>query len=127
MRDPRKKKLRDLRRKLKSCQRPHVWKLFALYHPEWSDRDPNTGKINWVKWCIPGFHEEARTQETLWKIRICGYEPYWVGAPPAHFRRSENRLHRVRQKAILYRAWKEGDWDDVLFLPERRTVRWDWW
>ena len=127
MRDPRKKKLRDLRRKLKSCQRPHAWKLFALYVPEWSDHNPHTGQLDWKKWDIPGFYEESQKQESIWLYCICGYEPYWDGSPPAWYRRMHNRLRRARQKEAFRQACRDGDLDDFSVNPEHRSIRWDWW
>lgn len=124
MRDSYRKKLRDLRRKLKSCQRPH--ELFARYFPEWSDRNPCTGQIDWEKWSIPGFHAESCNREKAWKLQICGYEPYWQSGPPAWYRRDRNRQLRTRQKAALHKAFREDDWDDFL-LPGRQDIDWLWW
>ena len=127
MQDPRRKKLLDLRRKFKTVQRPSVWKMFAIYFPELSDRNPHTGQINWEKW---GSHAEGREcdlQERLWLQSVCGYEPYWEGAPPAWYRRAANRLVRARESASLRCAIRDDELDDISPLPRKRTIRWLWW
>ncbi|MHA2279399.1 MAG: hypothetical protein ACXAC5_00710 [Promethearchaeota archaeon] len=127
MRDPYKKKLRDLRRKLRSVQRPYGWKLFAQYFPEWSDRNPHNGQIDWVKWRLPGFHEESRNRKQAWYLRICGYDPSWQGSPPAWFRRDRNRQLRTRQKAAVSKAFRDGSWDDFILPRNRHDIGWLWW
>ena len=116
-----------MRRKLKSCQRPNGWKLFAQYCPDLSDRNPCTGQINWTKWSIPELYEESRNQEKEWKLRICGYEPYWQPSAPAWYRRERNRQLRTRQKAVLNKAIQEDDWDNFILPRGRNDINWLWW
>lgn len=43
---------------------------------------------------------------------------------PSHFRRRHNRFRKAEAKKILHQILKGRE---VEFVPEKRTVRWDYW
>ena len=120
MRDPYRKKQRDLRRAARSAQRPRIYNLFDVYHPEYKEFDRSYRSIDWH------IYYDAQYD---WVNRIAGdCCPSWGGGGvPACFRRDENRKLRTRQKAALLKAAAEGNWDDFLLPLNRRNIRWLYW
>ena len=118
MRDPYRKKQRDLRRAVRSALRPRIYDLFDVYNPEYKEFDRSYLSTDWHIY---------RDAPNDWVNRIAGdCRPGWGGVP-AHFRRDQNRKLRTRQKAAFNRAVAEGNWDDF-FLPKgRRNIRWLYW
>lgn len=124
MSKPYNKKLRDLRRKFKSGQRPHPWKLFSRYSPL-SDRDLN-GDIDWAKWDIPGFIKLSSNAESFWVNHVCGHKLHEVPAPPSWFRRQLNRLLRAQQKSAFRQALRDDNWE--IPIPDHiRNCRYLWY
>lgn len=117
MRDPYRKKQRDLRRVARSAQNPRIYDLFDVYHPEYKEFDRSHRSADW--------HVYYDAQHD-WVNRIADCRPGWGGVP-ASFRRDENRKLRTRQKAALNKAVGEGNWDDFLLPLGRRNIRWLYW
>jgi hypothetical protein len=117
MRDPYKKKLRDLRRIARSGGYSSIFRLFDKYHPEIAELDNS-----------PCSSQEWQAYSDLkygWAQRMAGYWDALGGAPPASFRRMLNRELRTKQKAAFYKAVKNEEWD-IFIPPHRRTCRWLW-
>ena len=113
MRDPRKKKHRDLRRIALSAHRPSIFSLFDIYHPEYKKYD------NISDWQI---HWNA---QWAWINRIVGGDLPGCGVP-AWYRRAHNSQLRTRQKAALHKAFREDDWDGLSLPRGRRDIGWLW-
>ena len=118
MRDPYRKKQRDLRRIARSAQRPRIYDLFDVYHPEYKGYDTSRREDDWRIY---------RNAQNEWVARVAGGDrPGWGGVP-ASFRRDRNRQLRTRQKAALNRAFSEGDWDDFSSPRGRHDIAWLYW
>lgn len=119
MRDPYCKKQRDLRRVARSAQRPDVYDLFDVYHPEYKECEKSYFFIDWQA------HSNA---QSAWVSRLAGGARFTgMSGVPAWFRRDRNRQLRTQQKAALYKAFCEDDWDDFSLLHGRHDIRWLWW
>lgn len=118
MRDPYRKKQRDLRRAARSDQLPHIYSLFDVYHPEYKEYDTSHYNQDWqIYW----------NAKWDWVHHIAGdNSPGWGGVPSG-FRRDRNRQLRTRQKAALSRVFREGDWDDFSLPRGRRDIAWLYW
>lgn len=131
MRDPRKKKARDLRRIARSDMN-RILSLFDIYHPEIkqlveeAERRLRVDRRRFWWWLTPEWHY-YQDQKHEWATKIAGYWDAIGGAPPAWFRRSYNRQLRSRQKAALDRAIRDDALDDFLMPRERCNIRWEWW
>ncbi len=116
MRDPYRKKQRDLCRVARSAQNPRIYDLFDVYNPEYKELDRSFRREDWrVYW-------DARDD---WVSRFTGGVP--TGGVPASFRRDRNRALRIRQKAALSKAYREDDWDDFSLPCGHRDVRYLYW
>jgi len=132
MRDPRKKKLRDLRRIARSRgYNPSIYDLFDKYHPEVRQilekaetRFYAEGRCGF--WLEPEyrFYNNSKYE---WVTKIAGYWDAVGGAPPSWFRRSCNCQRRARQNEALRCAERDDAWDGFLLPREYRDVRWNWW
>jgi len=123
-RDPRKKKLRDLRRAGRNdfC-RPRLYRLFDRLHPEY---DHITDFRKWrYRLLYPGEWERYYNAQRAWVRSIIG--PGYYGSPPSHYRRDSNRLRRHRQKQALRRAIENDTLEDFSMPRERKDVGWDYW
>lgn len=118
MRDPCRKKQRDLRRIARSAQRPRIDDLFDVYYPEYKEYDHGYCSQEWQ------FYREAQNE---WVARVAGGNPPGWGGVPAWYRRDRNRQLRTRQKAALHKAFCEDDWDDFSLPHGRHDIRWLWW
>lgn len=116
MRDPYRKKQRDLCRIARSAQNPCIYDLFDAYNPEYKDYDRSYFSEDWrIYW----------NAQREWVSRFTGGVS--SGGVPASFRRDRNRELRTRQKAALNRAFREDDWDDFSLPRGRRDIGWDYW
>jgi len=123
MRDPRKKKLRDLRRIARSgCYNPSIWKLFHKYHPEVNELEEQIrreyrarGEWYWhsSEWQV------LNNLEYDWVTKVAGYWNAIGGLGGSYYR--EGR--RAREKQALRRAIRDDAWDDF-FIPRERQ-EWD--
>lgn len=122
MRDPRKEKLRDLRRIARSGQyNPSIWKLFHKYHPEVEEQEKQIRREYRARgeWC---WHSSEyailHNLEYDWATKIAGY---WnaIGGSSGYYR--EGR--RAREKQALRRAVRDDAWDGF-FIPRERQ-EWD--
>ncbi len=118
MRDPYHKKQRDLRRNARSAQRPSIFKLFDVYHPEYKEYDKSYHSGDWQ------IHSNA---QWAWVSRLSGGCGSGMGGVPAWFRRDRNRQLRTQQKAALNRAFREDAWDDFMLPESHHDIRWLWW
>lgn len=119
MRDPYRKKQRDLRRIARAAHRPRITNLFDIYHPEYKKYDESRDRLDWY------IHWNAQWD---WVNRIAGgAHCSFMGGVPSHFRRGRNRNLRTRQKAALNRAFREDDWDNFVLPEGRNDIRWLWW
>ena len=121
MRDPRKKKLRDLRRIARSSNyNPSIFELFHKYHPEVKAQEDKVireyrsrGEWPWhsSEWTI------LHNMEYDWATKIAGY---WnaIGGSSTYFRSGR----RAREKQAFRRAIRDDAWDDF-FIPRERP---DW-
>ena len=122
MRDPRKKKLRDLRRIARSgYYNPSIFKLFHKYHPEVKEQEEQIqreyrarGEWDWYdsEWSV------LHNMEYDWATKIAGY---WnaIGGSNSYVRCGR----RAREKQALRRAVRDDAWDDF-FIPHERQ-EWD--
>lgn len=116
MRDPYRKKQRDLRRAARSLLRPSIYNLFDVYHPEYKKYDRSRDNQDWyIYW----------NAQHKWVDRIAG-GPHGESINSVH-RRDRNRLLRTLQKAALSKAFRLGDWDDFVLPKGRRDIRWLYW
>lgn len=114
---PNREKLRDLRRVARS-QNHRIYNLFDVYHPEYKKYDDIAeNRLAWY------FYWDA---QHAWVAKIAGGDCSWGGIP-ASFRRGRNRQVRIRQKAALNRAFREGDWDDFSLPRGRHDIAWLYW
>ena len=120
MRDPYRKKQRDLRRIARSAQRPRIYDLFDVYHPEYKDYD-------YYNYYSPYEWHFYRNAQNEWVARITGGNHAGWGGVPASFRRDRNRQLRTRQKAAVNRAFREDDLDDFRLPRGRHDIDWLWW
>ena len=124
MRDPRRKKMRDLRRSARSAQRPHISNLFDIYHPEYAELDrAGFDDPDWRrKWHI--YHDA----QWDWESRIAGFigGVRWNGTSSS-YRRLANRTRRNRDKVAFMRSVEDGDWENYYRPCHRNTVKWDCW
>ena len=119
MRDPYRKKQRDLRRVARSAQRPNIHELFDVYHPEYKEYDRS---------CFSGDWKIYWNAQWAWASKIAGGGPCTgMGGAPAYFRRDRNRQLRTRQKAALNRAFRDDNWDDFILPHGHHDVAWLWW
>ncbi len=121
-RDPKREKLRDLRRmdtgRLSGIffkRHPeHDWRNFKfLLGTSWEDR-----RMRW--------RESDRVGDE-WILRAVGpgRSRYSCGVPPASFRRGLNRKRRAQMKQAMSKQLCDGD--DVTNPRPHRNVRWEWW
>ena len=119
MRDPYRKKQRDLRRIVRSAQRPRIYDLFDVYHPEYKKYDESRDSQDW--------HTHWNAQWD-WVSRMAGGgRQTGMGGVPSWFRRDRNRKLRTRQKAALNRAFREDNWDGYILPLGRHDIGWLWW
>lgn len=118
MRDPYRKKQRDLRRCARSAHRPRIDDLFDVYHPEYKGGNSSRYNEDWhIYW----------NAQHDWVAQIAGgNRPGWGGVP-ASFRRDRNRQQRTRQKAALNRAFREDNWDNFALPRGRHDIAWLYW
>lgn len=132
MQDPRSKKVRDFRRAFLSSSRPSLYRLFEKLNPEYSDRGEKSWRYS-IRSRFPSLREwydlcEQRKEEWIRKSIGCSVSfGYLFGNAPAWFRRQLNRKQRTREKRILNKAFRHGDWDDLLLPRCRRNANWLWW
>lgn len=119
MRDPRKKKLRDLRRIARSGHNPSIFDLFHKYHPEAKEQEKQIQREYRVAWYYWNSSEWKLLQnmENDWAVKIAGC---WdaIGGSSSYFRDGR----RAREKQALRRAVRDDAWDDF-FIPRERC---DW-
>jgi len=122
MRDYRNKQ-RDLRRIARSAQRPRIYDLFDVYHPEYKDYDRNYCRrsVTLQEWQL------YRNVQNEWVAQVAGGNCAGCGGVPASFRRDRNRQLRTRQKAAVNRAFREDDLDDFSLPRGRHDIAWLWW
>lgn len=121
-RDPKREKLRDLRRmdsgRLSSifnkCHPEHDWKNFEF-------PDGTRLRDRLMRW------QESNRAEDEWILQTVGggRSRYSCGAPPSWFRRQLNRKRRAKGKQAMREQLRDGR--DVTPPPRRRDVRWLWW
>ena len=120
MRDSKRKKLLDLRRKIFSAQNPNTYSLFdkisGYKNPRWTRRFRD--RSGWDVYY--NLHAE-------WTASICGYDASSSGNAPAWFRRDLNRQLRRKQKRALDRGCREWDFDSYPIPNHRRNANWLWW
>ena len=120
MRDPKRKKRLDLRRKIFSAQNPSSYaffdKLFGYDKPRWTvalkDRS---------EW------DDYYSRHAEWVTLICGFDTPTCGNAPAWYRRDLNRQLRRKQKRALERSVREWDFDSYPIPNHRRNANWLWW
>ena len=122
MRDPYRKKQRDLRRMARSsCYNPSIFDLFHKYHPEVKEQEEqikryyrDRGEWYWhsSEWNI------LHNMEYDWVTKIAGY---WnaIGGSNSYFRSGR----RAREKQAFRCAVRDDAWDDFFIPRERRD--WD--
>lgn len=122
MRDPYRKKQRDLRRIARSgSYNPSIFDLFDKYHPEIKKRYEELRfeyqKSRFWYWMSPDYNNYNNCQND-WATKIAGS---WnaIGGSSGYYR--EGR--RAREKQALRRAFLDDDWDDF-FIPHERQ-EWD--
>ena len=121
MRDPRKKKLRDLRRIARSGQyNPSIFDLFHKYHPEIKEREEQMLAQARVDGIWPWGTSEwniINNMEYDWASKIAGC---WnaIGGSGIYFRAGR----RAREMQALRCAVRDDSWDDF-FIPRERP---DW-
>jgi len=118
-RDPRREKLRDMRR----VPGDRLWDMFRKVHPEfdWVNRPKNTDYAEW-RLLFSISHEAG--EEWIRRVTGCRHVRSW-GAPPAWFRRGLNKLRRSREKQAMREQLARGG--DVTLPRSRRNARWLWW
>lgn len=133
MRNPRQKKLRDLRKAWLSGDGFSLYRYFDKLYPEYDwrlhhRRNPSNGE-SWSE----RYHAERKLRYE-WLLEILGADvlqaaPYGGnGNSPAHFRRDLNRHRRAQEKQALREAIAHGDdWDEIEFPHFRRNANWLWW
>jgi len=121
-RDPKREKLRDLRRMdagrlsdiFLKCHPEHDWRNFK-FPPgtPWEDR-----RMRW---------RESDRVEDEWILRAVGpgRSRYSCGAPPASFRRELNRKRRAQARQAMREQLRDGE--EVTTPRPRPNVRWEWW
>ncbi len=120
--DPRREKLRDMRRMdagrlsdiFLKCHPEHDWRNFKFPKgTPWEDR-----RLRW---------RESDRAEDEWVLRMVGpnRSRYSCGAPPAWFRRELNRKRRAQVKQAMREQLRDGE--DMLLPRYRNNVRWEWW
>lgn len=115
---PNREKQRDLRRVARSVQRPRIYDLFDVYHPEYKKYDDFRDHLGWhIYW----------DAQNAWVAKITGGDQPGWGGVPAYFRRDRNRQLRTQQKAALNKAFREDDWDDFILPHGHHDVAWLWW
>lgn len=121
MRDPYRKKQRDLRQIARSNR--SIFNLFDKYHPEIKKRH----KECWLKYrsekiwyyFSPEWNDYNNCKND-WATKMAGH---WNAIGGSNGCRDCSRQLRTRQKAALSRAFREDDWDNFN-LPQMRRV-WD--
>lgn len=117
MRDPYRKKRRDLRRVARSAQRPSIFDLFDDYHPEYKKYDKSSDHWDW--------HFYWDTQRE-WICRMAGTHP--GGGPiPASYRIVRNRKLRREQRQALHKAFIDDELENFVLPQGRRDIRWLYW
>lgn len=119
-RDPRREKARDLRR----LDTGRLWDIFIRLHPEHDWRNFSRGgdwkallraaDRAWAEWVRSA---TGRGEEALLH--------FGAAAPPARFRRDQNRLRRARERQAIREQLARGD--DISLPRYCRDVRWLWW
>ncbi len=115
---PNREKLRDLRRIARSAQRPRIYDLFDVYHPEYKKYDQSRDRLDWH------IHWDAQHD---WVAQVAGGCQGGWGGVPSSFRRDRNRQLRNRQKAALNRAFRADDWGDFSLPRGRNDIAWLYW
>ena len=115
-RDPRREKIRDLRR-------AHgLWrKLWLKHHPAYIFR--------WtILLCDRQLWDFVCNAEDEWIREILGYPAYVPHSPgnaPAQYRRTRNRARRTKDKQAMREQLRDGE-TDIIIPRHRRDVNWDW-
>jgi hypothetical protein len=121
--DPRKEKLRDLRKAYMGAEHPDLWKIFAKQHPEMG-----SGKRRW-SFTLAEWDEYkywlARYFE--WVQQVIGVPCWWLaGNCPARYRRDKNRQRRAKSRQMLRDDLQRTEWDDIIHPRFRNDANYDW-
>lgn len=121
-RDPKREKLRDLRRMdagrlsgiFTKCHPEHDWRNFKFPKgTPWEARRPH--------W------QEADRAEDEWILHAVGPRRtrFSCGTPPAWFRRQLNRQRRAKDRQAMREQLRDGE--EPMAHRRPRDVRWLWW
>lgn len=115
-RDPRRDKIRDLRR------------AHGLWRKLWQKLHPECG-VRWtIRLCDHQLWDLVYNAEDEWIRGMLGhpaYVPHMPGNAPAHYRRTMNKLRRAKDKQAMREQLRDGE-TDIIIPRHRRDVNWDW-